>query len=167
MKTLGQRDFSAQETMHHLLSLNLVSSSFNVVPKNLNGSRRLNIATQPDDKATTYSLLDVYAEREKYQDTVKCDLRNLNFLHFAIKYKPVNGKLIDQPDNLVPRVFPTYSSNPKSTNFGLYCVMEDVCKYLSFWNLLECKVTQCVCQNFLRSRYGAVWNILPNDVIIK
>ena len=38
---------------------------------------------------------------------------------------------------------------------------------LSFWNLLECKVTQCVCQNFLLSRYGAVWNILLNDVIIK
>ena len=55
------------------------------------------------------------------EDTVKCDLHNLDFLHFAIKYKPVNGKLIDQPDNLVPRVFPTYSSNPKSTNFGLYC----------------------------------------------
>ena len=50
---------------------------------------------------------------------------------------------------------------------GLPDVMEDVCKYLSFWNLLECKVTQCLCQNFLRSRYGAVWNILPNDVIIK
>ncbi|CAH3032686.1 unnamed protein product [Porites lobata] len=39
MKSLGQRDFSAQETMHHLMSLKLVSSSFNVVPISLNGSR--------------------------------------------------------------------------------------------------------------------------------
>ena len=93
--------------MRHLCSLNPVSSSFNVVPINLNGSRRLTITTQPDDKATTDGLLDVYAEREKYQGTVKCDLRNLNFLQFAIKYKLVNGKLVDQPGNLVPRVFPT------------------------------------------------------------
>ena len=74
MRTLGQRDFLAQETMHHLLSLNLVSSSFNVVPINFNGSRRLNIATQPDDRATTDSLLDAYAEREKYEGTVKINV---------------------------------------------------------------------------------------------
>lgn len=67
------------------------------------------------------SLLDAYTERDKYQGTVACDLCNLNFLQFAMKYRLVNGKLVDQPDNVVPRVYPTYSSNPKSTNFGLYC----------------------------------------------
>ena len=41
MKSLGQRDFSAQETMHHLMSLKLVSSSFNVIPISLDGSRRI------------------------------------------------------------------------------------------------------------------------------
>ena len=41
MKSLGQRDFSAQETMHHLLSLKLVSSSFNVIPVSLNGSHKI------------------------------------------------------------------------------------------------------------------------------
>jgi len=106
MKTLGQRDFSAQEAMHHLLFLNLVSSSFNVIPINLNGSRRLNVTKKPDDRAATDSLLDVYAQREKYQGTVKCDLRNLNFLQFAMKYNLVNGKLVDQLNNVVPRVSP-------------------------------------------------------------
>ena len=73
------------------------------------------------DKATTDSLVDVYAQREKYQTSSKYNLRNLNFLDFGIKYKLVNGKLVDQPKNLVPKVFPTYSSNPKSQNFGLFC----------------------------------------------
>ena len=115
MKTLGQSDkFSAQETMHHLLSLNLLSASFNVVPISLNGSRRLNITT-------TDSLLDSYAERNKYQGIVPCDLRNSNFLQFAMKYHLANRKLVDQPDNVVPRVYPIYSSNPKSSNFGFYC----------------------------------------------
>lgn len=40
MKSLSQRDCSAQETMHHLMSLKLVSSSFNVIPISLDGSRR-------------------------------------------------------------------------------------------------------------------------------
>lgn len=40
MKSLGERDFSAQETMHHLLSLKLVSSSFRAIPISLNGSRK-------------------------------------------------------------------------------------------------------------------------------
>ena len=80
MKTLGQRDFSAQETMHHLLSLNFISSSFNVIPLNLNGSRRLNIKGISSDKATTDSLLDVYAQREKYQATLKCNLSRLCYI---------------------------------------------------------------------------------------
>jgi len=41
MKSLGQRDFAAQETMHHLLSLKLVSSSFKVVTVILEGSRKV------------------------------------------------------------------------------------------------------------------------------
>ena len=32
MKVLGERDFSAQETMHHLLSSKLYSSSFQIKP---------------------------------------------------------------------------------------------------------------------------------------
>jgi hypothetical protein len=39
IKTLGEKDFGAQETMHLLLSLKLYSSSFQVLPVNLNGSR--------------------------------------------------------------------------------------------------------------------------------
>jgi hypothetical protein len=41
MKTLGERDYAAQETMHHLLSLKLHSSSFTVVPISLDSSRRI------------------------------------------------------------------------------------------------------------------------------
>lgn len=121
MKTLGQRDFSAQETMHYLLSLKFISSSFNIIPLNLNGSRGLSIKGISTDKATTDSLLDVYAQREKYQAALKRNLSNLNFLDFGIKYKLANGKLVDQPKNLIPKVFPTYSSSPKIPNFGLYC----------------------------------------------
>ena len=120
MKSLGQRDFSAQETMHHLMSLKLVSSSFNVVPISLNGSRRINTNSFDGALVTNESLLDVYANREKYAQTDP-NIVMSNFVTFASKYKLVNKKLTSQPQNTVPRVFPVFSSNPKGPNFGLYC----------------------------------------------
>ena len=88
---------------------------------NLNGSRRLNLSDAPDEVVTTDSLLDTYAQRDRYQADLKCNLTNMNFLEFATKYKLVSGKLVTQPKNLIPRVFPTYSSSIKSPNFALYC----------------------------------------------
>ncbi len=60
MKTLGQRDFSTQKVMHHLMSLKLISSSFNVIQISLNPSRKIKNKPMIHD-----SLLDTYAKREK------------------------------------------------------------------------------------------------------
>ncbi len=60
MKTIGERDYAAQETMHHLLSLKLHSSSLNVIPVSLNGSRRINTSSTEDDVCSNNSLLDMY-----------------------------------------------------------------------------------------------------------
>ena len=131
MKSLGQRDYSAQETMHHLLSLKLVSSSFSVISVSLNGSRKIKRNSSDEDIATNDSLLDLYANRAKYAETIP-DIMTLNFITFATKYKLVGNKLAVQPNNIIPRVFPVYSSNNKGTNFPLYC------KY----QLLKCKPWQ-------------------------
>ena len=45
----------------------------------------------------------------------------MNFVQFATTYKLVKNKLEKLPDNLVPRIFPTYSPNPMGSNFPLYC----------------------------------------------
>ena len=45
MKTVGERDYPAQEIMHHLHSLKLHSSSFTVIPVSINGSRRINLSS--------------------------------------------------------------------------------------------------------------------------
>lgn len=121
MKTLGERDSAAQETMHHLLSLKLHSSSFNVIPVSLDGSRRtwINLSEDSSDSCTNNSLLDVYAHREQYYRSA--DTVNLNFVQFATKFKLVNGKLTQLPANVIPRIFPTYSCNPIGPNFALYC----------------------------------------------
>ena len=96
MKSLGQRDFSAQETKHHLMSLKLVSSSFNVLPVSLNGSRKIKTNSPDGDRITNDSLLDVYAKRVQYSETIP-EIITLNFVTFATKYKLVNNKLSAQP----------------------------------------------------------------------
>ena len=120
MKSLGERDYAAQETMHHLLSLKLHSSSFKVMPVSLNGSRRVRDTASIDEgeSCTDYSL-DVYANREQYESSQ--NIINMNFVQFATTYKVVNNELTKLPENIIPRIFPTYSPNPKGPNFGLYC----------------------------------------------
>ena len=67
MKSLGERDCAAQETMHHLLSLKLHSSSFNVMPVSLNGSRKVrDITSIEGESCTEHSQLDVCANRQQY-----------------------------------------------------------------------------------------------------
>ena len=128
MKSLGQRDFSAQETMHHLFSSKLVSSSFNVIPITLNGSRKIKTNFAEGGVVRSDSLLDIYANRAKYAE-IYPDIMRFNFVNFATKYKLVNSKLVAQPDNIIPRFSPVYSPNNKGPNFPLYC------KY----QLLRCK----------------------------
>ena len=107
--------------MHHLLSLKLHSSSFKVIPVSLNGSHRVcdNASVEDGDACTENSLLDVYANHQQYDSSHA--IMSLNFVQFATKYKVVNSELTKLPENVVPRIFPTYSPNPKGPNFGLYC----------------------------------------------
>ena len=120
MKSLGQRDFSAQKTMHHIFSSKLVSSSFNVIPISLNGSRKIKTNSAEGDVVTSDSLLDIYAKCAKYAE-IYPDRTRFNFVTFATKYKLVNSKLVAQPDNIMIRFFPVYSPNNKGPNFSLYC----------------------------------------------
>ena len=87
IKTLGERDFSAQETMHLLLSLKLHSSTFEVLPVNLNESRyvRTNLK-QANSRCTSDTLLDKYAKRIVFQN----DYPQIMKINFA----PLTGKII-------------------------------------------------------------------------
>ena len=84
MKSLSQSDHSAQEVTHHLLSLKLVSCSFNVMPINLNGSRREKAKRGDADIATHDSILDSYSKRQKYVKEVP-EIMEMNFINFAKK----------------------------------------------------------------------------------
>jgi hypothetical protein len=135
MRMLGERDFSAQETMHLLLSLKLHSSSFTVVPVSLHGSRKVNTSVSPAAKCTSNSLLDYYAKRKIYVEKVP-NVMNINFMQFVSKYKIVKGELRHRSTRFVPKVFPKYSCNPKGEHYALYCKYQ-LLKYRPWSNLLE------------------------------
>ena len=88
---------------------------------NLNGSRKVaNIPSVENDSiCTSNSLLDNYANRDQYDNSA--EVMNLNFIQFATKFKVVRSKLTKMPENIILKVFPTYSSNPRGPNFALYC----------------------------------------------
>ena len=66
IKWLGELDFSARKTMHHLMSLKFYSCSFTVLPVSLNGSRRLRNSLVDTDSITDNFPLDVYAHRGQF-----------------------------------------------------------------------------------------------------
>ena len=121
MRTLGQRDFSAQETIHLLFSLRLYSTTFNVLPVSLYGSRRVN-PNQHNVSApcTKDSLLDLYAKHLQYVKNFP-DVKEMSLVEFITKYRLVKGKLVNQSSLIVPQVFPNYSPNPKGKFYSLFC----------------------------------------------
>ena len=90
MKAIGQRDMSAQNVMHQILSLKLFSSSFQVVTTSLEVSRKIKLdGNQP---ITEPSVLDYYANRIKFIDDI-AGVVQLNFLQFVSSYFVKNDSL--------------------------------------------------------------------------
>ena len=121
-KSLGERDFSSQETMHLLLSLKLHSSSFQVLPVNLDGSHSVKrqIRDGSSSSCTNDSILDKYAKRAIFKNDHPL-IMNISFAQFVTQYKLVKNKIVPQSPNIIPRFFPSYSSNTKGLYYHLYC----------------------------------------------
>ena len=100
MKSVGEIYWSAQEVMHHIMSLKLVSSTYQVFKLSLEGFRRILISNGCVD--TKQSFLDHYADRCNYQGS-SLAIRQLNLCQF------------------VSQIYPSYYSNPSSPNYPLFC----------------------------------------------
>ena len=87
LRTIGERDFSAQETTHMLLSLPLVSCSFNFITISLNGSQKINQNKDTGEVELQKSFLDDYAQCES-------NFSNTNLQQFAANYSICKGKVV-------------------------------------------------------------------------
>ena len=118
MKAVGERDMSAQEVMHQLLSLKLYSSSYHVITTSLNGSRKFHVAD--NTLQVEPSVLDDYAARASFVEGSP-DILHLNFIQFVSQYFVKDCCLKKRTKPVIVRTFPTYSSNPQSQYYGLFC----------------------------------------------
>ena len=125
IKSVGQRDYSIQEVMHHLLKC--VSATYGVINASLDGSRRIQIV-RDKEYCTAPSMLDIYAERRKYTRSFPCILE-CNFVQFASTYINKGSKLEKRKQPVIFKTYPNYSSILKIN------VMDFFCKY----QLLKCK----------------------------
>ena len=92
--TVGERDFSAQETCHLLLMLPMVRASRDFVILSLDGSRQVDDRLEEDKPVTVESQLDQYCARP-----VTDDFDKLTLSEFVQKYKLPKKK----GDALIPR----------------------------------------------------------------
>ena len=85
MKAVGQRVMSIQEVMHRILSIKLVSSSFQVITTSLDGSRKVQL-TADGSLNSEHSLLDTYAGRAIYETDFP-GISNCNFTELSKESK--------------------------------------------------------------------------------
>ena len=133
IKSAGERDFSVQEVMHHILSLKLVSSSFNVVSLSLEGSRKISIKN--DDIETEASTLDCYAKRSTYKG---CDdeILQSNLMNFVANYSVIKDEIKRRPKQVIVRAFPIPHSDPTGPQYPLHCKYQ-LMKYKPWSNQIE------------------------------
>ncbi len=80
--TIGERDFSAQETCHLLLMLPLFRASQDFVVLSLDGSRQVTETFEEDKSVTVDSQLDHYCARPDVPE-----FREMSLLKFVQKYR--------------------------------------------------------------------------------
>ena len=114
LSSVGERDFSAQECSHMLLSLPLFCCTYSFVTVALNGSRKLTREEDSAELVLQNSLLDDYSIRH-------ASLADLNLCQFISTYRTVNGKNIKRSAPVIVRTFPSLSSNSQSQLYDQYC----------------------------------------------
>ncbi len=113
IRAVGERDFSAQETAHMLLSLPLVSCTFSFATLSLTGDRQIMKDAESGQLVVQQSLLDHYRNRTTNLD--------MSLLRFASEFTVHKGEVKKRPSPVIVRTFPHYSSNPRGENYELYC----------------------------------------------
>ena len=119
ISSVGQRDYSAQETCHLLLQLPMFRASRDFVTLSLDGSREVDSKLDTNRAVTIDSQVDHYIARpttEQFED--------LTFLQFIQKYripKRVVDGLIQRRKDVVVIFRPYFSPDPSGSHYEQYC----------------------------------------------
>jgi len=117
LRSVRERDFSARETCHMLLSLPLFSCSFNFATVSLDRSKKITKDPESGELQLQASILDSYAS---------CDvsLSSLNLYQFIANYTTIQGQVRKRSAPVIVRTFSTYSANPNGERYAQFCHMQ-------------------------------------------
>lgn len=118
IRSAGERDFSAQETAHQLLSLCLVGFTYKFMTLSLNNNRALLKDPKTGKQSIEPSLIDCYATRLVLPD--------INLITFTSNYTVNKGEPQRRPTEVIVRTFPRYSRNPKDHSYSHYCMYQPI-----------------------------------------
>ena len=105
--------------MDHILSIKLISSSFQVRTTSLDGYRNVRMTTK-DSLNTKPSLLDSYAGGAIFErDFPEISERNLK--EFASNYCQTKTGIKKRASPVVIEAYSDYFSSPKGPSYGLFC----------------------------------------------
>ena len=116
--TIGERDFSAQETCHLLLMLPLFRASRDFVVLSLDGSRQVTETFEEDKSVTVDSQLDHYCARPDVPE-----FREVSLLKFVQKYripKKIGSALVPRNKDVIVIPRPYCSPDPQGPQYEQY-----------------------------------------------
>ena len=119
INSVGERDYSAQETCHLLLQLPMFKASRDFIVLSLDGSRAVEDQLNEDQPATALSILDHYVARPTTPQ-----FRDMKLLQFARQYtmpKELGSDPSRRRKDVVVIVRPYFSPEPNSPNYEQYC----------------------------------------------
>ena len=119
INSVGERDYSAQETCHLLLQLPLIKTSRDFIVVNLDGSRAIEDHLQENERATTPSFLDHYMVRP-----TKPHFNDINLLQFCQQYtmpKVLGSVPNRRSKSVIVVMLPYYPSDPAGAQYEQYC----------------------------------------------
>ena len=119
INTVGERDYSAQETCHLLLQLPMFKGSRDFVILSLDGSRAIEDRLEEGQSATALSIVDHYMARPNSPH-----FNNMTLLEFARQYsmpKSLGAEPTRRSRRIVVIPRPYVSPDPGSEKYEQYC----------------------------------------------
>ena len=119
INSVGERDYSAQQTCHLLLQLPMVKASRDFIVLSLDGSRSVEDQLNEGQLATALSILDHYIARPTTPW-----FRDMKLLHFAQQHtmpKELGSDPSRRRKDVVVIVHPYFSPEPNGPNYEQYC----------------------------------------------
>ena len=119
INSIGQRDFSSQETCHLLLQLPMFKASRDFVVLSVDGTRAVELNSEEDEPATALSILDHYIAHPS-----TCCFDSMTLLQFTRSYSmPKELSMVPKRrrKDVVVTVRPYYSLDPIGPNYEQYC----------------------------------------------